>query len=95
MPIVGGLPQSGFRIDLQRSENNEGGTWLYRGTVTTSLEIMPAELQIDGGGQVTITTNMTDELRERIRLLIRSIWRHAEGEKRPPPRRIQRWRPEP
>ena len=89
MGIVGGLPESGVRIDVERPA--EGGPpWRYRGRVDTPEGSTPIEAQVAGDGQVTI--DAPSDLADKVRLVLRAAWKHGVEDACPPARRIVRWR---
>ena len=95
MPIVGPHPASGVRVDVERPLHG-GPPWRYAGRVATpeaSFEL-EASLGEDGSADVSLPPEAPGGLDERVRLLLRAAFKHAQGEGRPPPRRIVRWRPE-
>jgi hypothetical protein len=95
--IVGGLPESGVRVDLARPV--EGGPpWRYEGEVTTDRERFGVSVEISADGAVSVdlppdAPGDLAELAEKVRLLARAAWKHAREEHSPPPRHIARWRP--
>jgi hypothetical protein len=94
MGIVGDRPESGLRIDVARAP--EGGPpWRYRGEVVTADATFALEATVSEAGAVAVEAPQAPAgVAERARLVLRSAWKHAQGEEQPPPRRIVRWRPD-
>lgn len=84
MAIVGDRPESGVRIEV---ELHPGEPLEYRGRVQTP----DADYAIVVIGDAV--SGVSEELGEKVRLLVRAALRHAEADGRPPPPRIARWRP--
>ena len=95
MGIIGHKPESGVRIDVERS-HGDGPPWRYRGTAATAEADFPVAATIDAAGEVRVELAgaAPGELAEKIRLILRAAHKHAADDGLPPPRRIQRWRPE-
>jgi hypothetical protein len=109
MPIVGPRPESGVRIDVERplsrarpqgaraQTSTEGGPpWHYTGHAATpdASFALEATLGEDGSAEVRLPPEAPAGLDEKVRLLLRAAFKHAQGEEMAPPRRIVRWRPE-
>jgi hypothetical protein len=105
MPIVGPRPESGIRVDVERplspaalaqTSTDGGPPWRYAGHVATpeASFALEATLSEDGSVHVSLSPDAPGGLDEKVRLLLRAAFKHAQGESRPPPRRIVRWRPE-
>src|SRR6185312_15347546 len=96
MSIVGGPPESGVRIDVARPR--EGGPpWRYEGEAVTPDERFALAVTVTAEGEVSVEMPggpSAAATAERVRLLVRAAYKHAQGEGSPPPRRIVRWRPE-
>jgi hypothetical protein len=95
MPIVGPRPESGVRVDVERPLRG-GPPWHYAGHAATpdasfALEVTLGE---DGSVEVRLPPEAPAGLDEKVRLLLRAAFKHAQSEDRSPPRRIVRWRPE-
>ena len=95
MPIVGPRPESGVRIDVERQVRG-GPPWQYVGQVATpdASFALEATLAEDGSAEVRLPADAPAGLDEKVRLLLRAAFKHAQGEGMAPPRRIVRWRPE-
>jgi hypothetical protein len=95
MTIVGERPETGVRVELERDEAPDP-PWEYRGEVVTPdarFEITVA-ISAEGEVRVALAADAPPGLAEKLRLLARTLWRHAQAEGAPPPRRLLRWRPE-
>jgi hypothetical protein len=93
VPIVGERPKSGFRIALERAR--EGGPpWCYEGTVDTPEASLPLRVIVAEDGEVDVhgASDLVENLAEKVRLLVRAVYRQSDGEA--PTRRIVRWRGE-
>lgn len=93
MAIAGDRPESGFRIELERS-HDVGPPWEYRGfTVTREARFaLGVHVSGDGSVRVEIAPNAPEALAEKLRRLARVLWKHARLDGAPPPRRVVRWR---
>jgi hypothetical protein len=108
MPIVGPRPESGIRVDVERPLSTDGGPpWRYAGHVATpdASFALDATVGEDGSVEVSLPPEAPAGLDEKVRLLLRAAFKHAQGgapppgdagrdRPRPPPRRVVRWRPE-
>jgi hypothetical protein len=93
MGIVGHHPESGVRVDVERAR--EGGPpWLYEGEAVTpaSRFRLAASVGDDGTVVVDLDPGAPVALAEKVRLLLRTAWKHAEEDVACPPRHIVRWR---
>jgi hypothetical protein len=98
MAIVGGHPESGVRIVVERPV--EGGPpWSYVGTALTSSERFELRATVSEAGDVVIELSGVSgepprDLALRVKTMIRTAHKHARDEApgSPPPRQIHRWR---
>ena len=105
MAIIGGHPESGVRIQLERPF--EGGPpWRYDGTALTPTMRFVVRAEVSATGEVNLELDYdpppgkdhprdpTSELELRIKTMIRAAHKHAQQDApgSPPPRHIQRWR---
>lgn len=94
MGIIGERPESGVRVTLTRDATDTG---TYRGDATTPTERHPIRVTVGKADAVEVTIEgpaASDEpLAEKVRLIVRTVIRHARADGRPLPRSIQRWRP--
>jgi hypothetical protein len=108
MGIVGDHPESGVRVDVQRPRDG-GPPWRYEGEARTAQERHPVSAVVAADGTVDVTLQATVQepadgqprehgagpsgLAEKVRLILRSAWKHGQENGAAPPRRIVRWRP--
>ncbi|HEY8041165.1 MAG TPA: hypothetical protein VIF15_15265 [Polyangiaceae bacterium] len=96
MGIVGGHPESGVRVDLQRPR--EGGPpWRYEGEAATPSARLQVAATVEADGRVAVqmATDAPEGLSEKVRLIVRAAWKHTHEhgqQQQAPPRRIARWR---
>jgi hypothetical protein len=95
MPIVGGPPEAGLRITLERPRVG-GPPWRYAGTLEEAGASWSCEAIVDERGEVTVRVaeSAPASAAERVRLIVRSAHKNAGGNATPPPRKIVRWRGE-
>jgi hypothetical protein len=109
MGIIGSTPETGVRIDLSRPRE-QGPPWHYQGEAVTRDARFPMTAVVTGEGDVEVdlrssaqaeqgeqtapTTPGIEATAERVRLLLRAAYKHAQEDGQPPPRRIVRWRAE-
>jgi hypothetical protein len=93
MPIVGDNPETGFRIEVERSRDG-GPPWRYEGhCITPSARFfLVATVALDGLVRVELAGGAPPALGEKARLLLRAAWKHAHEDEVDPPHRIVRWR---
>ena len=93
MAVVGDTLGSGVRVVVERSDA-VGPPWRYEGEVVTSGARVPLIATLDADGSVTVELprDSPSGLGEKVRLMVRAVWRHAQNEDAAPPRRIARWR---
>jgi hypothetical protein len=94
MGIVSPYPESGVRVDATRSA--EGPPWQYVGeaVVPTARFDLKVTVSADGQAAVELPADAPAGLGERVRLIVRTAFKHARDDGAPPPRRIVRWRPD-
>jgi hypothetical protein len=102
MPITGPFPETGIRVEVERS-GDAAPPWTYRGYAVTPTARWPMVAVVSAAGIVAVdlAPGAPDGTAERVRLMVRSTWKHAqpdgEGQSQDggasgPPRRIVRWR---
>jgi hypothetical protein len=95
MGIVGPRPESGVRIDLERPAAG-GPPWRYDGTIATPTAEFSLRARVTEEGAVAIEAPPEPALpagvEQKAKLLLRAVWKHADADGAPPPRRIVRWR---
>ena len=101
--IVGERPQSGVRIAIERPRT-EGPPWSYDGTAALPAAIFPVRVTVSDIGEVDVLLSPASEpapesgvmppadLAEKIRLIVRTVFRQAKSDGEPPAFRIVRWR---
>jgi hypothetical protein len=97
--IVGDRPETGVRIAIERPR--EGGPpWAYQGTATLPDAVFPLIVSVSGAGDVdVILAGAADsqavapsDLAEKIRLIVRAVYKQAKSDDEAPAFRIVRWR---
>ena len=95
--IVGERPLSGVRIAIERPR--EGGPpWSYAGSAFLPDASFSANVTVSEAGDVAVV--LEDErggppppdLGEKIRLIVRTVYKQAKADGEPPAFRIVRWR---
>jgi hypothetical protein len=95
MSIVGSTPESGIRVDVTRPR--EGGPpWRYEGEAVTATArfALIATVSAEGEVRVDLPPPAPEAIGDRVRLLMRTAYKHARDDGQPPPRHIVRWRAE-
>jgi len=87
MGIVGDHPETGVRFVLERTADGYAGTAFLPDAARHALVARVAP-----DGTVTVEGEAPADVREKARLLVRTVLRHAASEGTDPPRRIVRWR---
>jgi hypothetical protein len=95
MAIAGDRPESGIRIAIERPTVG-GPPWIYAGAVHAPDASFPLSVSVteDGVVSVTIEGAPPSDLAEKVRLLVRTVYRQSKADHEPPARRIVRWRGE-
>jgi hypothetical protein len=100
--IVGERPQSGVRIAIERPR--EGGPpWSYAGAAYLPDAGYPLRVTVSADGDADVALSPSPahdgaaaappaDLEEKIRLIVRAVYRQAKADDEPPARRIVRWR---
>jgi|SRR5215467_3634224 len=96
MSIVGPQPETGLRIEIERSRA-AGPPWTYEGEAVTPDTRFPLRATVARDGDVKVElsgSKAPGPLAESLRRIVRAAYRHARDEnpEAPPPRRIVRWR---
>jgi hypothetical protein len=95
--IVGDHPQRGIRFILERAEEPgaEAPPCVYAGAAFTPDTRHLLRIAVDAEGNATCDSgSVPEDIREKARLLVKTMVRHALAEGTAPPRRIMRWRGE-
>ena len=90
MPIIGDHPEVGIRFVLDRGP--EGPPYLYEGAAFTPDQRFALRIAVETDGTVKVESDAPPDVREKARLMVRTMVRHAKDEEGAPPRRIMRWR---
>ena len=98
MGIIGERPETGVRIAIERAR--EGGPpWSYAGAATLPAASYPVCVTVSEAGEVGVELSPTAEgaaapadLAEKVRLIVRAVYRQAKADDEPPAWRIVRWR---
>jgi hypothetical protein len=96
--IVGERPQTGVRIAIERPR--EGGPpWVYAGSAFLPDASFSARVTVSEAGEVDVALSSEEgggspppDLAEKIRLIVRTVYRQAKSDGEPPAFRIVRWR---
>lgn len=102
MAIAGERPETGVRILVQRDKSREDPPWAYTGAAHLPSASFPLAVVVDAAGEVTVNlspeatsgTPPPSDLAEKVRLIVRTVYRQAKAEGEPPAWRIVRWRGE-
>lgn len=101
MPIAGDRPETGVRIYVERDKTHEEPPWSYAGAAHVPEASFPVVVTVDAGGDVRVTVaDASDgspppaDLAEKVRLIVRTVYRQAKADDEPPAWRIVRWRGE-
>jgi hypothetical protein len=102
VPIAGERPETGVRIHVERDKSREDPPWSYAGAAYVPDATFPVAITVDAAGEVTVTispsaddgTAPPADLSEKVRLIVRTVYRQAKADGEPPAWRIVRWRGE-
>lgn len=101
--IIGERPHTGVRIAIERPRT-DGPPWQYGGTAALPDAIFPVRVTVSEIGDVDVVLSAAQEpasesgvapppdLAEKIRLIVRTVYRQAKSDREPPAFRIVRWR---
>lgn len=94
MPIASDRPESGVRIAIERDAAKDEPPWIYSGNVHLPEGSHPVAVTVDGAGEVTVEIGpgAPADLSEKVRLIVRTVYKQAKAEDEPPAWRIVRWR---
>jgi hypothetical protein len=94
MGIVGDVPEGGVRITVERARD-VGPPWIYRGEIVTAVSRHAVLATVSDQGEVAVDVpeDVSRALQHRLRLVLRTAWKHASADASPPPLRLARWRP--
>lgn len=104
--ITGGLPETGFRLVLERPRDADALPCTYSGRVELPSATLPAVVRVSAALDVEVDLSASPDapspgasgidvevLREKVRLLVRQVVKGHDGEA-PLARKIVRWRGE-
>ncbi|MBX3208792.1 MAG: hypothetical protein KF764_27415 [Labilithrix sp.] len=102
MPIAGDRPETGVRIQIQRDKARPEPPWEYAGAAHVPDASFPVAVTVDAAGEVVVTISPAEadatappvDLAEKVRLIVRAVYRQAKSDGEPPAWRIVRWRGE-
>jgi hypothetical protein len=105
--IVGERPETGVRIAVERPRTG-GPPWCYEGTAALPDAIFPLRVTVSEIGDADVVLSPANEpanepaaesgiapppdLAEKIRLIVRTVYRQAKSDGEAPAFRIVRWR---
>lgn len=85
---------SALKVELARDALSQNAPFTYRGAVHRETEKIQVEATIQADGTVSVTAADKD-VAERVRLLLRAVYKQSTSEGLvAPPRKIVRWREE-
>jgi hypothetical protein len=96
--ILGERPETGVRIAVERPR--EGGPpWSYAGAAVLPEASYPVRVVVSETGEVGVELAVSADgaappadLAEKLRLIVRTVYRQARTDNEPPAWRIVRWR---
>jgi hypothetical protein len=96
--IIGERPETGVRIAIERPR--EGGPpWTYAGAAVLPDASYPLRVTVSEAGDVAVDLSPDasgalppGDLAEKVRLIVRTVFRQAKADDEPPAWRIVRWR---
>lgn len=104
MAIAGDRPETGVRIQIERDASRDEPPWTYAGFVHLPTASAALTVVVDGAGEVVVTIlppaaggpegDMPPDLADKVRLIVRTVYRQAKADDEPPAWRIVRWRGE-
>ena len=102
MAIAGERPETGVRIRIERDKSREDPPWSYAGAAHVPEASFPVTVLVDAAGEVTVTISPAPDtgaqppgdLAEKVRLIVRTVYRQAKADDEAPAWRIVRWRGE-
>ncbi len=88
------LDYNSFRIQIARDKTHEDPPWTYEGAVHLPDASYPVRVDVSAAGDVTVHAEIPEDLSEKVRLIVRTVYRQAKADGEPPAWRIVRWRGE-
>jgi hypothetical protein len=94
--IYGDRPESGIRIAIERVKAAEDPPWSYSGSAFLPDATFDLRVVVDGEGNVDVILgdDAPADLAEKVRLIVRTVYRQAKSDGEAPAWRIVRWRGE-
>lgn len=100
MPIAGEKPESGVRIAIERPKD-QAAPWKYAGFAHVPDASFPLVATVTDDGTVEVELAPAEsgqappgDLAEKVRLIVRTVYRQAKADDEAPAWRIVRWRGE-
>ncbi len=101
MAIVGQRPETGVRIALERPRSG-GPPWSYAGAAVLPDASFPLRVTVSEAGEVDVELSPSvasgspppADLQEKVRLIVRTVYRQAKSDGEAPARSVVRWRGE-
>lgn len=98
----GNRPETGVRIHVERDKSREDAPWNYAGAAHLPEASFPLTVSVSAEGDVAVTlapstdgtTPPPADLAEKVRLIVRTVYRQAKADDEAPAWRIVRWRGE-
>lgn len=102
MAIAGERPETGVRIAIERDKTLASAPFFYRGAAFLPDATFPLEVTVTATGDVAVALNSdpttgaaaASDLSEKVRLIVRTVYKQAVANEVAPPWRIVRWRGE-
>ncbi len=94
MPIAGDRPESGVRIAIERVKAMEDPPWAYSGSAFLPDASFDLRVVVSAEGEVEVALEggAPPDLAEKVRLIVRTVYRQAKSDGEAPAWRIVRWR---
>src|SRR4051812_48030288 len=101
MAIAGDRPETGVRIQIERDKTREDSPWNYRGAAHLPDATFPLAVVVTEAGDVEVSLSPSEsggippsDLSEKVRLIVRTVYRQSKSDDEPPAWKIVRWRGE-
>ena len=95
MAVGGERPETGVRILIERDAARPDPPWRYAGAAHLPQETFRVTVDVDAEGEVVVRVldeGAPPDLPEKVRLIVRAVFRQAKADGQPPAWRIVRWR---
>jgi hypothetical protein len=92
--IAGDRPESGVRIAIERDKTKEDPPWNYEGSAFLPEASFGLRVVVTADGEVDVALGdgAPPDLAEKVRLIVRTVYRQAKTDGEAPAWRIVRWR---